>query len=194
MPGRTDPVEVFVRRSGTGPVVTFLHGWPTSSHDFHATAPLLDDSATLLFLDLPGYGASAKPDGAYPIAGQADVVAAVWQHLGVEQTVVVAHDVGTIVAQELVARREGGFAAGFPAVFGTAAPPTTELLAQLWAGISRDDGHLRWPQLLGYMAEREGQAERHPDAVVTRLADVGHWPQLERPDAVAAAIRAVLPS
>ncbi len=39
-----------------------------------------------------------------------------------------------------------------------------------------------------HMAERI--SERLPNAPFTELADVGHWPQLEAPDRVAAAILA----
>jgi pimeloyl-ACP methyl ester carboxylesterase len=38
-----------------------------------------------------------------------------------------------------------------------------------------------------HMADR--LAERMPDADLRRLADVGHWPTLEAPDEVAAAVR-----
>ena len=42
-------------------------------------------------LDLPGFGASAKPpDHPYSIHGAADAVEATWRHLGVTSTVVVA--------------------------------------------------------------------------------------------------------
>jgi pimeloyl-ACP methyl ester carboxylesterase len=42
-----------------------------------------------------------------------------------------------------------------------------------------------------HMIERVEQ--RVPDATVVRMADVGHWPLLEAPDVLAAAITAAVP-
>lgn len=99
-------VRLAVHDEGRGPAVTFLHGYPSSSLD---AAPLLDrlrGEARLVTLDLPGFGASAKPpEHPYSIHTATDAVEAVWDHLGVTATVVVAHDYGVSVGQELLARR-----------------------------------------------------------------------------------------
>ncbi|MFE5632976.1 alpha/beta fold hydrolase [Streptomyces sp. NPDC056470] len=103
------PREVFVRRAGSGPVMTLLHGFPSSSHDWARAAPALAARHTLLMPDFLGFGASEKPAGhTYSIHEQADLVAALWQHDAVRSTHLVAHDYGTTVAQELVARRAEG--------------------------------------------------------------------------------------
>lgn len=98
-------LRVATHDEGSGPVVTFLHGFPSSSLD---AVPLLErlDDVRLIAPDLPGFGASDKPvDHVYTIHGATDAVEAVWRELGVTSTVLVAHDYSVSVAQELLARR-----------------------------------------------------------------------------------------
>jgi hypothetical protein len=40
--------EIFVRRLGTGPAMTLLHGFPSSSHDWAELAPALAERHSLL--------------------------------------------------------------------------------------------------------------------------------------------------
>lgn len=100
-----------------GPVMTFVHGFPSSSMDIAAVLDRLD-GWRVVTLDLPGFGASAKPPGhPYSIHGAADAVEHVWRARGVTATVLVAHDYGVSVAQELLARRaEGGLSIDVEAV------------------------------------------------------------------------------
>ena len=96
----------FVRRMGTGPPMTLLHGFPSSSHDWAKVAPALAEQHTLLLPDFLGFGASDKPDDHdYSLHEQADLVEALWEREGVGSTVVVAHDYAVSVTQELLARR-----------------------------------------------------------------------------------------
>jgi pimeloyl-ACP methyl ester carboxylesterase len=107
VPVRGRSLTVFRRLAGRpdGEVWTLLHGWPTTSWDWAAIAPELERSHRTLALDWPGLGASAKGDGVdYTIDAFADTVTALWHHDDVTATRIVAHDVGTIVAQELLAR------------------------------------------------------------------------------------------
>jgi pimeloyl-ACP methyl ester carboxylesterase len=101
--------EVFVIKAGSGPTVTMLHGFPSSSHDWAKVTPALAAGHTVLAADFLGFGASDKPrEHAYSIVEQADLVEAVWASEGVEETALVAHDYGVSVAQELLARRAEG--------------------------------------------------------------------------------------
>ena len=103
--------EVFVRdvpaqQPGSHEPVVLLHGFPGSSYDWSAVAPLLGASRRVLTLDLPGYGLSAKPaSGDYSLFRQADVVEAVLAGHGITECALVAHDIGDTVAAELMARR-----------------------------------------------------------------------------------------
>jgi pimeloyl-ACP methyl ester carboxylesterase len=103
------PRSIFVSRSGSGPAITLLHGFPSSSHDWHKVAPALAAGHSLLAPDFLGFGASDKPpEHDYSIHEQADLVEALWAREGLETSVVVAHDYAVSVAQELLARRAEG--------------------------------------------------------------------------------------
>ena len=98
-----------MRRLGSGPSMTVLHGFPSSSHDWARVAPHLARDHALLLPDFLGFGASDKPaDHHYSLTEQADLVEAVWAHEAVESTVLVAHDYAVSVTQELLARRSEG--------------------------------------------------------------------------------------
>jgi pimeloyl-ACP methyl ester carboxylesterase len=100
---------VFVRRDGSGPSMTLLHGFPSSSHDWAKIAPALAERYALTMLDLLGFGASSKPrDHRYSLLEQADLVEALWAREGISATVLVVHDYSVSVAQELLTRRATG--------------------------------------------------------------------------------------
>jgi pimeloyl-ACP methyl ester carboxylesterase len=100
---------VFVRRMGSGPSMTLLHGFPSSSYDWAKVAPALAEHSTLLMPDLLGFGASDKPaEHEYSLFEQADLVEALWAADAIESTDVVAHDYSVTIAQELLHRRAEG--------------------------------------------------------------------------------------
>jgi pimeloyl-ACP methyl ester carboxylesterase len=101
--------QIFLRRVGSGPMMTLLHGFPSSSHDWAAVLPALAEHNSLVLFDFLGFGASQKPaDHDYSIHEQADLVEAVWAREQITATVLVAHDYAVSVAQELLARRAEG--------------------------------------------------------------------------------------
>jgi len=99
-------------------VVTFLHGYPSSSLDVLPVTDLLPEDVAVLAVDFPGFGASDKPLGhEWSIAACADAVEAAWRDRGVVDAVLVAHDYGVSPAQELLARDcEGGGIVGIGGV------------------------------------------------------------------------------
>lgn len=101
--------SVFVRyRSGAGPTVLLLHGYPSSSFDYRAVVPHLGDRAWLA-LDFLGFGLSDKPRRhRYSLFEQADLVETVVSELSTGAVVVIAHDMGTSVTTELLARDLSG--------------------------------------------------------------------------------------
>ena len=71
--------------------------------------PALEGQHRCLCPDFLGFGDSDKPRGhRYSIVEQADLVEALWRHYGVQETLLVAHDYGATVAQELIARHDQG--------------------------------------------------------------------------------------
>ncbi len=93
----------------SAPTVLLLHGFPSSSHDFHRVADKLAAEHRVLTLDLLGFGLSDKPsEYSYSLVEQAELVMLLCRHLAVPRVKIVAHDMGTSVATELLARRERG--------------------------------------------------------------------------------------
>ena len=262
--------SVFARVAGAGPWLTMIHGFPTSSWDWVPILPQLASRHRVLLFDLLGFGDSDKPAGHdWSAFEQADIIEALWQHFGVSETRMVAHDVGLTVALELLARQEagklsarvtqfvllnGGAYTGFhrprpiqvwlqrpvvgaliarmlserrfgPAlaeVFGPTHQPSAQELHQHWLSVARRGGSRNYHRLIKYIPERRANTvrwegaleqtstpirfvwgmadpvsgahmasvirERRPGAEIVELADVGHYPQLEAPDEVAAEI------
>lgn len=86
-----------------------LHGFPTSSFDFHLVLARLAASRRVVIHDHLGFGFSDKPETySYSLLEQAEVALMVWQRLGISRGHLLAHDYGTSIATELCARRERG--------------------------------------------------------------------------------------
>jgi pimeloyl-ACP methyl ester carboxylesterase len=97
-------IHVF-ERDGPGALLVLLHGFPSSSYDWRALLAHEPDRAVLTF-DFLGFGLSEKPrDHVYSLFWQADLVEElVGRHGGGRPVFIVAHDMGTSVATELLAR------------------------------------------------------------------------------------------
>jgi pimeloyl-ACP methyl ester carboxylesterase len=100
-----DGRRLFMRAApGAGPPLLFLHGYPSSSYDWRLVLERLGDRATTCF-DFLGFGLSEKPrERGYSLLDQADLVEGVVRRLGVDELTLVAHDMGTSVTTELLAR------------------------------------------------------------------------------------------
>ncbi len=92
-------------RDGEGPVLLLLHGFPSSSYDFRTLIPHLGERPTLAF-DFLGFGLSAKPRKVgYSLFKQADLAEEMAaRRFPGRDVFIVAHDMGTSVATELLAR------------------------------------------------------------------------------------------
>ncbi len=97
--------SVFVRSApGDGPRLLLLHGYPSSSFDYRMVVPHLAGRAWLT-MDFLGFGLSDKPrPHRYSLLEQADIVQTVVAETGTDPVVIVAHDMGTSVTTELLAR------------------------------------------------------------------------------------------
>lgn len=104
-----DVFAVTANDGAPGIPLLLLHGFPSSSFDFHRCWDALARGRRIVALDLPGFGFSAKPaDYGYSLFEQADVVEIVSRELGIVRADLLAHDMGTSVATELLSRREAG--------------------------------------------------------------------------------------
>src|SRR5689334_10104176 len=95
-------IHVF-RRDGREPLLLFLHGFPSSSYDWRRLLDQVPEQEALA-PDFLGFGLSEKPrDHSYTLHWQADLVEELVA--GRDGPVfLVAHDMGTSVATELMAR------------------------------------------------------------------------------------------
>ena len=92
-------------RGGNGPLLVFLHGFPSSSYDWRHVIEVLPEQE-FLAPDFLGFGLSEKPrDHEYTLHWQADLVEELVRRSDRARPVfLVAHDMGTSVATELMAR------------------------------------------------------------------------------------------
>jgi pimeloyl-ACP methyl ester carboxylesterase len=262
--------KIFVMdtNSHPGPFVFILHGFPSSSFDWHLVVPELAKKQRVITFDFLGFGLSDKPDQAYSLFEQADIAQAVAADCGIDRCVLVSHDMGDTVAAELLMRQaEGklpftidrsiltngsifidlvqlsvgqqfllalpderlpeplgldGMRPGLRDTFSDANPPADAELDAMVELIRHNGGDQLLGRTVRYIEERrkhqarwtEGLAsfggpmtalwgEKDPIAVIAmmdRLAevrptteiirwpDVSHWPSIEVPDRVSAAI------
>jgi pimeloyl-ACP methyl ester carboxylesterase len=265
--------SVFVRSGqGDGPTVLLLHGYPSSSFDYRGVVPQVAGRAWVT-LDFLGFGLSDKPrPHRYSLFEQADIVEKVVAETTTGPVVLIAHDMGTSVATELLARDLNGrlpfelqravltngsvileraslrpiqkmlrgplgpvvarfanrpmFTRGFAELFTDDNPLSAEEAEAQWALMSYNDGARIAHLLISYLDERVENASRWHDAVrdwpkplgfvwgmddpvatinvldglrelrpggdVVELHGVGHYPQVEVPDAFARAALGLL--
>lgn len=100
--------KIFYRLSKkSDEILLCLHGFPSSSFDYHKIWQQLSEKFDVLAFDLIGYGFSAKPsDFDYTTFQQVDVLQALLEHLKIKKVHILAHDYGNTITQELLARTE----------------------------------------------------------------------------------------
>jgi pimeloyl-ACP methyl ester carboxylesterase len=275
-----DLVEVDGRRifvheqAGSGVPLLLLHGYPSSSYDWQRLLDRLPGRRVLAF-DFLGFGLSDKPpDHVYSLLGQADLAEAILRRFGIERAVLVAHDMGTSVATELLARDLEGtleatltavllfngsmiierasltlaqkllrsrlgplaarlsserlFRAQFRRIFSPEHPLSLEEAEDQWALLAHNRGHRILDRLTFYLHERvrfaarwhgalrdwpgrlelawamrdpvcvkavlDAVLELRPSTPVVRFTELGHYPQIEEPDAIAEAVTRIADS
>lgn len=93
---------LWIETSGEGPAVVAVHGLGGTSTFFDAVVGRLTDTNQVTCFDLEGHGRSPL-SGPVSIAGWAGHIGAILDHLGVQSAHVIAHSMGTVIAQEFAA-------------------------------------------------------------------------------------------
>src|SRR5664280_1055696 len=101
-------VDLPARGTELLPPLLVLHGFPTSSFDFHRVVGGLAAHRRVLLFDMLGFGLSEKPDVAYRLAAQADLAVALTASLEIDRLGLLTHDIGDTVGGELLARQMEG--------------------------------------------------------------------------------------
>ena len=98
--------SIFVIDEGASKdVLVILHGYPTSSFDYHKVLPELVKKYRVIIHDHLGFGFSDKPlNYSYSLIEQADLAIQLWEKLNLKTVTLLAHDYGTSVATEILAR------------------------------------------------------------------------------------------
>lgn len=108
-------LDVFVHASGTAPVkghgVLVVHGYPGSSWDFSNVVAKVEKKTKIVVPDMIGFGQSDKPLAGtfkdnFSLMKQADLYEAVAKAEGLEEVILVAHDMGQSVGLELMTRHD----------------------------------------------------------------------------------------
>ena len=90
-----------VTRTGKGPPLLLLHGWPEFWLTWEPVMLRLADRFTLIAPDLRGFGDSDKPAGPFGPDDHAADMLALLDALGIGRAGIVGHDVGGAVMQPL---------------------------------------------------------------------------------------------
>jgi pimeloyl-ACP methyl ester carboxylesterase len=110
-------LDIFVHTSGTAPVkghgVLVVHGYPGSSWDFSNVVAKVEKKTKIVVLDMIGFGQSDKPltgtfKDNFSLMRQADLYEAIAKAEGLEEVILVAHDMGQSVGLELMTRQDEG--------------------------------------------------------------------------------------
>ncbi|PQJ77828.1 alpha/beta hydrolase [Polaribacter porphyrae] len=99
--------KLFVIDEGSSSnTLVILHGYPTSSYHYYRVLPELAKHFRVVVHDHLGFGFSEKPDSlTYSLIDQADIAIQLWLKLGLKNITILAHDYGTSIAQEILARK-----------------------------------------------------------------------------------------
>jgi len=96
-----DGHRVAYRAAGRGgPTLVFVHGWTCDMTSWKYQFPAFAKTHRVIALDLPGHGASDKPDIAYSMDLFARAVDAVLTADGAKRAVLVGHSMGAMVVRQ----------------------------------------------------------------------------------------------
>jgi pimeloyl-ACP methyl ester carboxylesterase len=98
-----DGVRLAYRDRGTGDPVVFVHGTPSSSHEWRDVVPHVEAAGyRVITYDLLGYGQSERPlDRDTSVGAQTELLVGLLDALGIGSAALVTHDIGGAVGQRM---------------------------------------------------------------------------------------------
>ena len=98
-----DGVKIHYVKTGSGPLVVMIHGFPDFWYSWRAQMEALKDNFTVVAMDQRGYNLSGQPDGigAYAMPNLIADVAAIVAAEGNDKATIVGHDWGGAVAWQV---------------------------------------------------------------------------------------------
>ena len=134
--------------------LVFVHGW-TCNADFWRQSINAFPNYRVVALDLPGHGASDKPQAVYSMEYFANAVQAVMKDAKIKKAVLVGHSMGTPVVRQFY-----------------------RLYPEKTLGLIIVDGALRGPSVLKRADRRAPSSHKSPAAGQDRTCDRGIWRSL----------------
>src|SRR5437773_4459871 len=89
--GEVDGLDLHYIVAGRGPAVVLVHGLGGFAESWRHTTRALADRTTVYALDLPGFGASAKPPARYRLSYFASALHGFMEVLGIREASLVGH-------------------------------------------------------------------------------------------------------
>jgi pimeloyl-ACP methyl ester carboxylesterase len=104
---RINGLDTFYQMTGQGDPVVLLHGWGAASQSLDGVAGCLGPTFRVLSVDLPGFGWSQAPAGAWGIAEYADHVRQLLGRVGIGTAALLGHSFGGRIAIHLASQHPG---------------------------------------------------------------------------------------
>jgi non-heme chloroperoxidase len=118
----SDGTEIYYKDWGSGPAVTFSHGWPLSADAWDAQLHFLANNGfRVVAHDRRGHGRSSQPSSGNDMDGYADDLAAVIEALDLRDATLVGHSTGGGEVARYIGRHGTGRVA--KAALVSAVPP-----------------------------------------------------------------------
>ncbi len=102
---RINGLETYFTLDGQGDPVILLHGWGATSQSLAPLSGALTDSFRVLAVDLPGFGWSPAPPGAWGTTDYAGHVERLMQGVGIGRAAFLGHSFGGRIAIRLAAQQ-----------------------------------------------------------------------------------------
>ena len=93
-------IKMYYEEQGDGFPLVLIAGFGVDHVGWSAVTDSLAQNYRVILLDNRGAGQSDAPDQSYGIAAMADDVAALLNHLQIEQAYICGHSMGTSIAQQ----------------------------------------------------------------------------------------------
>ena len=184
---RVDGVDIaYVDSGGSGPPLVFVHGLSSYMGFWEHQLPAFAGDHRVLALDLPGYGASARPDAPYTPPWYADVLAGFLDEVGLDSATFVGHSMGGQVVMTLALEhpdRVDALVLSAPAGFEAIQPGHAAWMKAFWtegrAMQSREEdirvtftNHVfnHYDEGVERLIEERVRLGRHPDFAGTSVA------------------------
>lgn len=186
---QVDGISMRWIEEGQGTPVVYVHGIPTSSGLWRHVIPQVENARSLAW-EMVGYGGSIEEgrDRDISVAKQADYLAAWMRELGLEQAVLVGHDLGGGVAQILAVEHPGlvqGLVLTNAISYDSWPIPQVKLLRALGSVVERLPDEVFRFVYASFMMQGHGNRQQAQEAVSE------HFPHYERADGAAAFMRQV---